>query len=161
MIIPYGGIKMININKVELKDLTEVNGIGKVTALNIIQYRKENDGFNNLIELKNINGIAEKTYKKIKPNLTVGENTPNSKVEITVNPQELGIENPNEIHLVGEMNDWKPEDQTYSLVEDENGIWTNVFNLEDGTEYKIMYDSTAWEEDKYIGDSGNNFIVSY
>lgn len=151
---------MININKVELKDLTEVNGIGKVTALNIIQYRKENDGFNNLSELKNINGIAEKTYKKIKTKLTVGENQPNNKVEITVDPQELSIENPDEVHLVGEMNDWNPADKTYSLNKKKNGCWSNEFNLKSGTEYKIMYDSTDWEENKYFGDNGVNFKIN-
>ncbi|MGM0549166.1 MAG: helix-hairpin-helix domain-containing protein [Bacillota bacterium] len=150
---------MININKVELKELTKVKGIGNVTASNIIQYRKENDGFKDLRELKNIKGIAELTYRKIKTKLTVGENTANNKVEITVNPQEIGIKNPDEIHLVGEMNDWNPADKTYSLNKKENGCWSNDFNLEAGTEYKIMYDSTDWKENKYFGDNGANLKI--
>ena len=71
------------------------------------------------------------------------------------------IENPNEMHLVGEMNNWNPEDKSFSLIEKNDGTWTNRFNLEAGTEYKIMYDSISWEENKYIGDNGHNFKVSY
>jgi DNA uptake protein ComE-like DNA-binding protein len=39
---------MININNAEMKELTKVDGIGKVIALNIVNYRKRNNGFNEL-----------------------------------------------------------------------------------------------------------------
>ncbi|MFN2341616.1 MAG: helix-hairpin-helix domain-containing protein [Halanaerobium sp.] len=153
---------MININNAEMKELTKVDGIGKVIALNIVNYRKRNNGFNELKELKNIKGIAEKTYKKLMARLTTSDKNSNfRKIKIEIKPQEFGIKNLDEMHLVGEMNNWNPNDKTYSLFEDENGIWTNKFSLKYGTEYKIMYDSTSWEEDKYIGDNEENFKVSY
>lgn len=153
---------MININNAEMKELTKVDGIGKVIALNIVNYRKRNNGFNELKELKNIKGIANKTYKKIMARLTTSDENSNFReIKIEIKPQEFGIENLDEMHLVGEMNNWNPNDKTYSLIEGENGIWTNKFNLKPGTEYKIMYDSTSWEEDKYIGNNEENFKVSY
>ena len=153
---------MININRAEVEELTEIDGIGRVTALSIIQYRKRQNGFTELKELKNVRGIADKTYKKIKLSLTISDEKSNIKrFRIEVKPEEIGIENPNEMHLVGEMNNWNPEDKSFSLIEKNDGTWTNRFNLEAGTEYKIMYDSISWEENKYIGDNGHNFKVSY
>jgi hypothetical protein len=96
----------------------------------------------------------------IKSELTLeNSQSDEEKVRITVNTRELGIENPGEIHLVGEMNDWNPEDKSYNLKEDEKGIWSNTFDLEAGIEYKIMYNSTDWADEKYIGDNGANFVV--
>ncbi|MFW5891197.1 MAG: helix-hairpin-helix domain-containing protein [bacterium] len=153
---------MINLNKAKRDDLIKIDGIGLRKAFNIIQYRKENNGFHNLEELKKVKGIADKIYNSIKSEVTLTENEsiiPEEKVEITVNIREMAIENPKEIHLVGEMNDWNPEDKSYSLTENKNGIWGGKFDLEAGTEYKIMYDSTKWEADKYIGDNGGNLVV--
>lgn len=153
---------MININSAEVEELTKIDGIGKVTALNIIQYRKRKNGFKELKELKNIKGIAGKTYKKVKARfITSDKNSNSKKIKIEISPQKLGIENPNEMHLVGEMNNWDPEDKSYSLIENKDERWSNKFNLEAGTEYKIMYDSITWEENKYIGNNGYNFKVSY
>jgi competence ComEA-like helix-hairpin-helix protein len=151
---------MIYLNKAEMNDLTEINGIGYGKAFNIIKYRKENNGFESLEELKEVKGIADQTYKMIKSELTLeNSQSDEEKVRITVNTRELGIENPGEIHLVGEMNDWNPEDKSYNLKEDEKGIWSNTFDLEAGIEYKIMYNSTDWADEKYIGDNGANFVV--
>jgi competence protein ComEA len=151
---------MIYLNKAEMNDLTEINGIGYGKAFNIIKYRKENNGFESLEELKEVKGIADQTYKMIKSELTLkNSQSDEEKVRITVNTRELDIENPSEIHLVGEMNDWNPEDKSYNLKEDEKGIWSNTFDLEAGIEYKIMYDSTDWADEKYIGDNGANFVV--
>lgn len=151
---------MININKANLEELTAISGIGRITGLNIIQYRQKNQGFKSPKEIKNVKGIGDKTYNKIISELTTEEKLSDNKVKITVNPEELGIERPSEIHLVGEMNNWDPEDKNYSLEEDKNGVWTNNFELEPGTEYKIMYDSTEWEDNKYFGNYGANFVVN-
>lgn len=176
---------MININKAGIDDFTKIDGIGKGKAANIIKYREENNGFDSLEELTEVKGIAEKIFNKIQSDITISDdqlseeqsseeqiieeqNTDNESVEyesdeekvrISINTQELGLDSPGEMHLVGEMNNWNPEDKTYSLIEKENGIWSNEFDLEAGTEYKIMYDSTDWEENKYIGDNGANLIV--
>lgn len=151
---------MIYLNEADMNDLTQITGIGYGKAFNIIKYRKENNGFETLEELKEVKGIAEHTYNMIKSELTLEETkSAEEKVKIAVNIQDFGIENPDEIHLVGEMNNWNPEDKSYNLKEEEKGIWSNTFELEAGAEYKIMYDSTDWEAGKYIGDNGDNFVV--
>ena len=151
---------MIYLNEAEINELTQIDGIGYGKAFNIIKYRKENDGFESLEELKQVKGIAEHTYNMIKSELTLENSQSNEeKTKIAVNIQDFGIENPNEMHLVGEMNNWNPEDKSYNLKEEEKQIWSNTFDLEAGTEYKIMYDSTDWEDGKYIGDNENNFVV--
>lgn len=151
---------MININRADIDDFIQIAGIGQGKAFNIIKYRKENNGFESMEELKQVKGIADKLFKMIKPELTLGDDQSTAeKVKITVNIQDHGIENPDEIHLVGEMNNWDPKDKTYILKEKENGCWSNNFNLEAGTEYKIMYNSTKWEENKYFGDNGGNLKI--
>jgi competence ComEA-like helix-hairpin-helix protein len=151
---------MIYLNEAEMNDLTQIDGIGYGKAFNIIKYRKENNGFDSLEELKEVKGIADHTYNLIKSELTLGENqSDEEKVKISVNIRELGIEKPAEMHLVGEMNNWNPEDKSYNLIREGKVIWSNTFDLKAGTEYKIMYDSTDWEDGKYIGDNGDNFVV--
>ncbi|MEC9489757.1 MAG: helix-hairpin-helix domain-containing protein [Halanaerobiales bacterium] len=151
---------MIYLNEADMNDLTQITGIGYGKAFNIIKYRKENNGFETLEELKEVKGIADKTYELIKSELTLGENkSAEEKVKISINTNHLGIETPAEMHLVGEMNDWNLEDKSYNLKEEEKGIWSNTFDLEAGAEYKIMYDSSDWEAGKYIGDNGDNFVV--
>lgn len=151
---------MININRADIDDFIQIAGIGQGKAFNIIKYRKENNGFESMEELKQVKGIADKLFKMIKPELTLGDDQSTAeKVKITVNIQDHGIENPDEMHLVGEMNNWDPKDKTYILKEKENGYWSNDFNLDAGTEYKIMYDSTSWEDNNYFGDNGGNLKI--
>lgn len=57
---------MININTADLGKLKQIPGIGDVKASAIITYREEKGGFKSIDELKNINGIGEKTFEKIK-----------------------------------------------------------------------------------------------
>ncbi len=154
---------MIDINKTNADNLTAIKGIGKVTAKNIIKYREKEEGFENLEELKNVKGIGETTFKQIKSELIIGKEIQSSKqtrtVTIEFDPDEVGIEDPEEVHLVGEMNDWNPQDKSYKLYRDKQGKWNNQFKLKPGTEYKIMYDSESWEENKYVGFYGENFQV--
>ena len=151
---------MIDINKANLNELTSIKGIGKTTAENIIKYREENNSFNELRELMNVQGIAEKTFQRLESEfMDINNNSNQNLFEVEVDTAYLPVENPEEIHLVGDMNNWDTEDKSYCLNENGNGIWTNEFDLEPGTEYKIMYDSTDWEENKHFGDYGANFIV--
>lgn len=151
---------MIDINKANLNELTTIKGIGKTTAENIIKYREENNSFNELGELMNVQGIAEKTFKRLESEfMDINNNSNQNLFEIEVDTAQLPVEKPEEIHLVGDMNNWDTEDKSYCLNEKGNGIWTNEFDLEPGTEYKIMYDSTDWEENKHFGNNGANFIV--
>ncbi len=55
----------LDINEASLDDFMEVEGIGEVTAQKIIDYRVENGGFTRLEQLKNIDGIGDKTFEML------------------------------------------------------------------------------------------------
>lgn len=57
---------LININTADVSELKTIPGIGDVKANAIIAYRESNGEFKSLDELKNVDGIGEKTYEKIK-----------------------------------------------------------------------------------------------
>ena len=59
----------ISINDSDLSKLKEIPGIGEVKANAIILYREENDRFKSIDELKNVDGIGEKTFEKIKDSI--------------------------------------------------------------------------------------------
>lgn len=61
----------ININKADLSKLKEIPGIGDVKAKSIIEYREKNGGFKSIEDIKNIDGIGEKTFEKIKDSITL------------------------------------------------------------------------------------------
>lgn len=61
----------VNINTATIEELVTINGIGEVTASNIIEYRDTYGGFISIDELVNVNGIGEKLLKKIRPYLTI------------------------------------------------------------------------------------------
>ena len=56
----------INLNTADKKTLMGVTGIGEKLAQRIIDYRIEADGFKELDDLKEIKGITEKKFEKIK-----------------------------------------------------------------------------------------------
>ena len=57
---------LISINNGTLDDLLTLPGIGEAKAQAIIKYRQDNNGFKNIEELKNISGIGDKVFEKIK-----------------------------------------------------------------------------------------------
>ena len=59
----------ISINDSDISKLKEIPGIGEVKANSIISYREKNNGFKSIEELKNVDGIGEKTFEKIKDNI--------------------------------------------------------------------------------------------
>lgn len=59
----------ININIATKEELMSLSGIGEIKANDIIEYRK-NKKFNTIEELKNVKGISESIYSKIKENIT-------------------------------------------------------------------------------------------
>lgn len=65
------GEQKVNINTADVGELTTLTGIGETKARAIIAWREENGGFSSPEELKNIDGIADKTYEKIKNRITV------------------------------------------------------------------------------------------
>ena len=168
---------MKNLNTVDAQDLQQIKGIGKVTAQNIIQYREEKGGFDSLEEVKNVSGIGAKSFSNLTEEITLDdepvanqviedltdEEVPTEPeqdlVRIEFNPADYEIGEVHEVHLVGDMNKWDPTDKTYALEREESGIWANSFDLEEGMEYKVMYDSSSWEEDRHVGFYGGNLKV--
>ncbi len=62
---------MININTATAEELDKLPGIGPVKSQAIIQYREEHGGFKSIDEIKNVKGIKEGEFGKIKDNITV------------------------------------------------------------------------------------------
>ncbi len=62
---------LININTADLNTLQQLTGVGPATAEKIISYRNENGKFNSIEDIKNINGIGDKTFEKFKDKITV------------------------------------------------------------------------------------------
>ena len=60
----------ININTAGLELLQNITGVGPVTAEKIIEYRNANGPFAEIDDIKNISGIGEKTFQKMKDNIT-------------------------------------------------------------------------------------------
>ena len=56
----------ININTATQTELETLPGIGPSTAKKILDYKKENGKFNNIEDIKKVNGIGESKYKQIK-----------------------------------------------------------------------------------------------
>ncbi|WP_026693933.1 helix-hairpin-helix domain-containing protein [Peribacillus kribbensis] len=65
-----GGAK-VNINSADLEELQTLTGIGPSKAQAIMDYRNKNGSFKSPEDLKNISGIGEKTFEKIKDMIAV------------------------------------------------------------------------------------------
>ncbi|WP_436854008.1 helix-hairpin-helix domain-containing protein [Staphylococcus caeli] len=61
----------VNLNSADESQLLKVNGIGPSKAKSIIEYREQHGQFENVDQLKEVNGIGEKTLEKIREDLTV------------------------------------------------------------------------------------------
>ena len=61
----------VNINTATQNELENLPGIGPSTASKILQYRKENGKFNSIDEIKEISGIGEAKFNKIKDLIVV------------------------------------------------------------------------------------------
>lgn len=63
--------EIININSASLSDLQKINGIGAVKAQSIIDYREKSGGFKSIEDIKNVDGIGDKTFEKIKDKISI------------------------------------------------------------------------------------------
>ncbi len=61
---------LININTADSTTLQEIPGVGPATADKIIAYRSENGRFASKEDIKNVSGIGDKTYEKMKDKIT-------------------------------------------------------------------------------------------
>ncbi|MDQ7990402.1 MAG: helix-hairpin-helix domain-containing protein [Candidatus Dactylopiibacterium sp.] len=67
----------ININTATAEELASLPGIGPGKAQAIIDFRKAHGGFKTLDELKEVKGIGDKTFEKLRPELSLtGESKP-------------------------------------------------------------------------------------
>ena len=64
-------VAVVNLNTAAAPELATLPGIGERTAARIIEYRQKNGPFKKIEELMNVQGIGEKSFLKLKPQLTV------------------------------------------------------------------------------------------
>ena len=62
---------VVNINKADIEELQTLNGIGESLAESNIAYRNENGKFKNAEDIKNVTGIGESKYERIKDSIKV------------------------------------------------------------------------------------------
>lgn len=61
----------ISINKATKEELMNLNGIGESRAIDIINYRNANGLFKSIEDLKQVSGIGDKLFEKIKDQITI------------------------------------------------------------------------------------------
>ncbi|MBI4372256.1 MAG: helix-hairpin-helix domain-containing protein [Candidatus Omnitrophica bacterium] len=64
-------MKPVSINKADSEELQSVRGIGPAMAERILEYRKANGGFKSLDQLKEVKGIGDLKFEKIKDQITL------------------------------------------------------------------------------------------
>ena len=62
---------IININTASLDQLMTLPGVGESKATAIITYREENGGFKSIDDIKNVSGIGDALFEKIKEFITI------------------------------------------------------------------------------------------
>lgn len=61
----------VNINTALRNELESLNGIGKVLAQRIIEYRNQNGRFQNINDIMKVSGVGEKKFKSIKEHISI------------------------------------------------------------------------------------------
>ena len=65
--------EVVNLNSATAAQIASLPGIGPKTAELVVQYRTKNGPFKKIEEVMNVRGIGEKSFLKIKDQLTVAE----------------------------------------------------------------------------------------
>jgi competence protein ComEA len=63
---------IVNLNTATETDLQELPGIGAKVAARIVEYRQKKGPFKKVEELMNVQGVGEKSFLKLRSQLTVG-----------------------------------------------------------------------------------------
>jgi competence protein ComEA len=63
---------VVNLNTASVTELQELPGIGAKVAARIVDYRTKKGPFKKIEELMNVQGIGEKSFLKLRAQLTVG-----------------------------------------------------------------------------------------
>jgi competence protein ComEA len=63
---------VVNLNTATATDLQELPGIGAKVAARIVEYREKKGPFKKIEELMNVQGVGEKSFLKLRPQLSVG-----------------------------------------------------------------------------------------
>jgi len=63
--------ELLNMNTATVKEIMKLPGIGKKKAEAIVAFRQENGGFQDLNDLRKIEGIGKKTFNKIKDHIVL------------------------------------------------------------------------------------------
>ena len=63
---------IVNLNTATSAELETLPGVGAKMAARIIEYRQKKGPFKKVEELMNVQGIGEKNFLKLKPQITVG-----------------------------------------------------------------------------------------
>ena len=66
-----GSAALINLNTATAAEFESLPGIGAKVAARIVEYRMKNGPFRKIEELMNVQGIGEKSFLKLRPQLTV------------------------------------------------------------------------------------------
>ena len=66
-------VEKVNINKADAKELDSLPGIGRVTAMRIVEYRSSHGKFRKIEDILNVPHFRKSQFKKIKDYITVGE----------------------------------------------------------------------------------------
>ena len=75
-------VKKININSASVKELQTLPQIGVAVAQRIVDYREKHGKFSKIEEIMKVKGIGEKTFLKIKPLITVGQDSKTKKEQV-------------------------------------------------------------------------------
>lgn len=65
------GERKVNLNTASSEELTTLSGIGSTRAEAILAYREEHGSFSSIEDIKNVSGIGDGIFEKIKDSITV------------------------------------------------------------------------------------------
>lgn len=63
--------QLVNLNKAGIEELSTLKGVGPVTAKKILDFRSENGSFQSVEQLKDVSGIGDAKFEKLKDQVTI------------------------------------------------------------------------------------------